>query len=231
MIKDKESALFAEWTERVDNFAKDGVVSEKLYEASAKRLLFVLKETNDTKDFDLRRFLSKGARPQTWDNVTRWVMGIRDLGTDIDWQAIKKITLAQRRKHLSSIAAINMKKKPGRHTTDVSAFWSTIKRDADFIGRQIGFYDADLIILCGSIVATGFKHVFADRLTEPWRETSRGISYVEYTPGKFAINYAHPEARVHDTLLYYGLIDAVREIERTSARRRNASDSKRKKHP
>ena len=31
---------------------------------------------------------SKNARPQAWDNVTRWVMGIRDLDADIDWQAI-----------------------------------------------------------------------------------------------------------------------------------------------
>ena len=47
---------------------------------------------------------------------------------------------------------------------------------------------------------------------EGWRQTSRGVDYAEFKPGKYFISYVHPEARVADNLLYYGLIDAVREI-------------------
>lgn len=45
-----------------------------------------------------------------------------------------------------------------------------------------------------------------------WQTTKRGVEYHEFKAGKYIIRYAHPEARVADSLLYYGLIDAVQEI-------------------
>ena len=41
--------------------------------------------------------------------------------------------------------------------------------------------------------------------------TSRGIWYVR-DEEKIIISYSHPEARTKDCLLYYGLVDAVKEI-------------------
>ena len=50
-------------------------------------------------------------------------------------------------------------------------------------------------------------------LTNPvWKMTTRGIWYVKEPNGRIVIAYSHPEARVKDCILYYGLIDAVREI-------------------
>ena len=34
---------------------------------------------NGGEDWDLREFLREGGRKQTWDNVTRWVIGINHL--------------------------------------------------------------------------------------------------------------------------------------------------------
>lgn len=214
MIKTQESELFAEWKKRNENFSTDGVVNEELYNKCCIQLLFILKETNKAgKDFDLCQFLANGGRPQSWDNVTRWVMGIRELDTDIQWSAIKSIEKGQREEHLSTIAVMNMKKETGGHTTDPKKFMDTVKRDKELIKRQIDLYDADYIILCGSIVAEGFDKVWDSRIAKTWRTTSKGIDFVEYTKGKFAIRYAHPEARVGDSLLYYGLIEAIREID------------------
>ena len=42
--------------------------------------------------------------------------------------------------------------------------------------------------------------------------TTRGIWYFREASGRIVISYAHPEARVKDCLLYYGLVDAVREV-------------------
>ena len=42
--------------------------------------------------------------------------------------------------------------------------------------------------------------------------TARGIWYHEYQKNKYIIQYSHPEARVADCLLYYGLLDAINEI-------------------
>lgn len=221
MIRKQEEALFAEWIRmsKIDNFAKDGVVCERLYKASKPKLLFVLKETNKTQDFDLRKFLSDGARAYTWDNVTRWVIGIRNCGKSHRWADLETITPELRAQHLASVAAINMKKTPGGHTTDAKLFRKAFAQDKDFIRRQIALYKADLVVLCGSIVVEGFKLACGSDFAGPWRKTSRGIPFVEYRTGRFAINYSHPEARVQDCLLFYGLVDAVREIEQLRSRR------------
>lgn len=222
MIRKQEELLFAEWSRegRIVNFAKDGVVSERLYKASAAKLLFVLKETNNTKPaFDLREFLSQGGHEPTWGNVARWITGIRNLQTDITWKNIEVLTPEQRMQAFSSVAAINMKKLPGGHTTDAKLFRKTVARDKDFIRRQIDLYDADLVILCGSVVAQGFEVVYDPDIAGRWQTTSRGIPFIEYRPGKFAVSYAHPEARVQNCLLFYGLVDAVREIERLRTQR------------
>lgn len=116
MITNLENELFAEWKKRNKNFSADGVVNESLYAASCKKLLFILKETNKAEeDFDLRSFLAKGERPHSWDNVTRWVMGIRNFDTDMKWSDLKSIDKEQRKEHLSTIAVMNMKKETGGH--------------------------------------------------------------------------------------------------------------------
>lgn len=221
LIQQQEEALFAEWKRMhgVVDFAKDGVVCEQRYTASSPKLLFVLKETNGTpQDFDLREFLADGARAYTWNNVTRWTIGIRSLDKRLHWENLETITRELRSQHLASVAAINMKKSPGSHTTDARLFRKTITRDKDFIRRQIAPYKADLVILCGSIVEEGFQLACGQDFAGPWCTTSRGIRFVEYMPGKFAVSYSHPEARVQDCLLFYGLIDAIREIHRLRTR-------------
>jgi hypothetical protein len=218
MITDLENELFAEWKKTNKNFSTDGVVNESLYNVSCKKLLFILKETNKAgEDFDLRSFLANGGRPQSWDNVTRWVMGIRSLDTDIKWSDIESIDQEQRKTNLSTIAVINMKKETGGHTTDHKKFRETVKREKELIKRQIDLYDADYIILCGAIVAEGFDVACHSRFAGTRKTTFKGISFVEYAKGKFAISYAHPEARVDDSLLYYGLIEAIREIDQINA--------------
>lgn len=222
MIRKQEEALFAEWTRaaRILNFAKDGVVSERLYQSSSPKMLFVLKETNDTpQDFDLREFLSRGGHEPTWGNVARWIIGIQNLQTEIVWKDIEVLTPERRMQAFSTIAAINMKKSPGGHTTDARLFRKTVARDRDFIRHQIDLYDADLVILCGSVVAQGYELLYAPTIAGRWQTTLRGIPYIEYRPGKFAVSYAHPEARVQNCLLFYGLIDAVREIDRLRTKR------------
>ena len=86
-IRDSEEELFAEWRAKRPGFVSDGVVHEDTYLQSSRKLLFVLKEVNSpgVGDWDLRDFLKRGDRPQTWDNVTRWVEGIRRLTEDIPW--------------------------------------------------------------------------------------------------------------------------------------------------
>ena len=44
-----------------------------------------------------------------------------------------------------------------------------------------------------------------------WEKTKREILKIKEN-NKIIVSYSHPEARVSSNLLYYGLIDAIKEI-------------------
>jgi hypothetical protein len=213
-IRALEDVLFAEWRRNRPGFVADGAVDETAYLASSPRLLFVLKEVNDPHggDWDLREFLLDGGRAQTWNNVTRWIDGIRSLPDDIPWNAVAEITDGRRQRTLRSIVAMNLKKSPGGHTTDPAALSNAAAADAALINRQFALYEPDLVICCGADTSNIFDGL-VDLGGEPrWKATRRGIRYREFQERRFVVSFAHPEARVGDCLLYYGLVDAIREI-------------------
>ena len=213
-ISEKEDLLFAEWREKRPDLVADGIADEQAYSASPIKLLFVLKEVNDPDGggWDLREFICAGGRPQTWNNITRWTEGIQQLSKDSPWSDLESIDERRRKQALSSIAAINLKKTPGGHTTDIDGLAATATEDREFLNRQMGLYDPDIIICCGA-ATSDILHSLIHFSDEPfWKMTRRGVWFHEFRPGKYVIRYEHPEARVADCLLYYGFIDAVREI-------------------
>ncbi len=215
-ILEAEELLFSEWKVNRPKFVDDGVADEKTYMASSPKLLFVLKEVNDPGPhgggWDLRQFIREGGRAQTWNNVTRWVEGIRRLSEEIPWKDLKKVNEESRRHVLHSIAVINLKKSPGGHTTDPAALFATAAEDKVYLNRQFSLYEPDVVICCGTDTSNAF-HRLVDLGSQPkWKPTRRGIWYHEFNPQKFVVSYSHPEARCADCLLYYGLVDALREI-------------------
>jgi hypothetical protein len=210
-IRSREDALFEQWKMGRKGFVADGVVDEKAYLASSTKILFVLKEVNDPGGggWDLREFLAKGGRPKTWRNVTRWLIGLRRLDEDLDWSELESISEEQRVAELRSICAINVKKAPGGHTSDPGAVAAAGEQDERFLKEQLALYDADLTIACGSVVGNIVGALLG---ISTWEMTRRGISFAKMPNNKVVISYAHPEARVQDSLLYYGLVDATREL-------------------
>ncbi|MBW8035833.1 MAG: hypothetical protein FVQ79_09435 [Planctomycetes bacterium] len=186
-------------------------MSENDYLKSSLRIAIILKEVNAPGGggWDLREFLSKGGRPQTWDNVTRWVHGIRNLNSIPGWDFYEEITNYFRIETLKSICAINLKKSPGTHTTNHASLNSVANEDKDYIRSQYSIYDPDLTI-CGG-TADLFRFV-AGHDSMKWRTTKRGIWWYERRAHKYVVSFAHPEARVHSPLLVYGLLDAIHEI-------------------
>jgi len=208
-LRTEEDKLFEAWKVNRLGFVADGIVDEHLYLASTIRLLFVLKEVNDLTGggWDLREFMRSGGRPPTWDNITRWVEGVRALPKNILWSDLQKIDTARRCKALESIGVVNVKKSPGTHTTNALLLKEVAEQDSEYFVRQINLYNPNLIICCG------VANIFHDLMGRPtWLVTRRGVSYYEFRPGCFVVAYAHPEARCANNLLYYGLIDAIREI-------------------
>jgi hypothetical protein len=210
-IYEAEEQLFREWQASREGFVRDGVVSEKDYLASNPKIAFILKEVNDPSGggWDLREFVSEGGRAETWDNITRWVHGIRNLTSIPNWDFYAEITNDFRIETLKSICAVNLKKSPGTHTTDHASLNAVANEDKEQIQTQYSFYDPDLTI-CGG---TGdlFKRIVGHDSKE-WKTTKRGIRWYEWDVHKYVVSFAHPEARVHSPLLVYGLLDAICEI-------------------
>ena len=211
-IRRCEDELFAEWREKRPGLVADGIVDEEAFLSSSPKLLFVLKEVNDPNGggWDLRDFVKAGGRADTWDNVTRWVEGIRRIAEDISWNELFEVDQVRRQRALRSIAAVNLKKSPGSHTTDGAKLYKIADEDKVFLNRQFSLYEPDLTICCGT--SEPF-HLLVPMCKHPqWKITRRGVTYHEHKPGRFVVDYSHPQARVASHILYYGLVDAIREI-------------------
>jgi len=227
-IRDQEEKLFSRWKKiwkkEKDGsdvlFIADGVVDETEYLSKDPKLLFILKEVNgddEGREWDLRSFIEGGGRQRlydpTWSNIARWTEGIRNISQDIAWENLSDFTVERRQSVLKSIAAINLKKSPGRYTSDGAEIAQAAAQDKAFLAEQISIYNPDITICCGT--ASIYDWLIL-KSAVPWRHTSRGIRYCEPQTNKFIIDYVHPAARVQDCLKYYGLVDAVREIAQTT---------------
>lgn len=160
--------------------------------------------------WDLRKFLSEGVRPKTWDNVTRWVRGIQNLPSIREWSFYEKITRDCRKETLKSIVAMNLKKSPGGATTEPKALAAAAGADKDYIRRQYSLYDPDITICGGTGVDELFRKAVGHRMK--WQETTRGVRWYERKARKYVVSFSHPAANVKGSLLLYGLLDAVHEI-------------------
>ncbi len=220
-IKNEEQALFDEWREHCrshaqDGFVADGVVDEAAYFGGQQKILFVLKDPNgDLADYDndLCEFIRRGARAQTFDNLTRWVMGIRGLPEQTSWEKLPpfdKEASDTRAEVLRSVAFMNLKKEPGKPEAKDPELWVAANRDRRYIQRQFSLYDPDITICCG----TG-GHFVETALGHPksiWKHTSDKIGFFERESGKFIVDYGHPQPRYAPEKLYSQLMSALHEI-------------------
>ncbi len=210
-IKEKEAVLFDQWEKNRKGFVFDGVVSEEDYLKSKIKLCFVLKEVND-KDgggWDLREYIKNGARKQSWDNITRWVKCIRNINLEYKWVELANVVEDERKSFLRSISVMNLKKTPGGYTSIKASFNKVVFQDKEYIQKQYAIYSPDITICCG----TGWEMRSVLNLDgSKIYNTNRGIEWFLNNASKPVIIYTHPEARVQDSLLVYGLVDAIREI-------------------
>lgn len=101
----------------------------------------------------------------------------------------------RRLRELKKIAAVNLKKTSGGHTSNNGEIYRAAVDHYDIIKEQIDLYKADFIICCGTEYAF-MDACYKDREVD-WKMTSRGIWY--FRDGKsVVISFSHPEARVKD---------------------------------
>jgi len=211
-IADREDELFKHWEAKRPNLVRDGVVKEAAYTSSQPRVVIVLKEVNDKGGggWDLRSVLREGMRWQTWNPVTRWMRGLRELERSLSWHEVEPVDAEARLNAVRSLCVINLKKEPGGASSDWSSIVRYAREDAAFLNKQFQLYDPEVVI-CGG-VGDIFKSVIDLGVSGGWDRTSRGVRYLEFGKSQQVYSYYHPQARFPQDMLYYTLIDAVREV-------------------
>ena len=229
-IYEQEEKLFEEWSHRRSHFVSDGAVSGNHYQTSSQKIAFILKEVND-KDgggWDLREFLRNGGRGQTWNNVTRWVHGIRNLPSRCEWSFYEKISEAFRKETLKSIVAMNLKKSPGGGSTDLQALKTVATEDVPFIKKQYAIYDPDITICGGDdtgdflMKALGHQMKWQTAVGDHGDKIRWCSRNADPERPKYVVAYWHPAARgrsndfsLSNDFLLYNLLTVIAKINRS----------------
>jgi len=152
-IREQEEMLFAEWKEKRPGFVDDGVIDESEYLKSCPKIVFILKEVNGGWAWNLKGYVREGGKAQTWNNIARWIYGIRRLYQnkrleDDVWSKVDWVSAEFRKEQLKTICTMNLKKTPGGSATNHKELLTFAKEDLPFIKRQLNIYMPDIIINC-----------------------------------------------------------------------------------
>ena len=211
-LREKENRSFCKWKRKRPELVRDGVVDESQYRCSKPRIVFVLKEPNQDAGGDLRKFLKETPGRGSFVNVARWLHGIRKLPADISWSRVGDLGEDEQLAELASICAINLKKTPGGSESKDKLLKEVAFEDAEFFRKQFEFYDPQLTICCGQITSEIFHQIVFRDQRIAWKKTHHGICYHGSEKKSYVIKYVHPAARISDSLLYYGIVEAIREL-------------------
>jgi len=218
-LEEKENELFKRWRNSLnateDEFAKDGVADEELFNNAKYKILFLAKETNGTnKDWDTRRYLREGVfykstgKPisKTFNNIYRWVnLFLNDINDYKDFKKVPK-NKEMRIKIFSQIGMMNLKKVTGTHTTNNDELKEFIDDNKKFINEQITLYKPDIIICCGKGVYNGYKKAMG----QVSNENKLNGKFISKNHETLLIDFDHPQARIKiDT--QYRLLKSIKE--------------------
>jgi hypothetical protein len=211
-IGGQEDQLFAEWSKGRTSFFKDGVVDEGRFMASSIRTAFLLKEPNSRETSgDLRKYFRAPDLATTANNLARWAYGILNIEKEVPWEEVRKVTFERRKEWLTPACIINVKKSAGTGNAPYSEVQNAMRMDAKFLLKQMSIYHDFLDV----VIACGHPTECLSLTTSPtWKHTSHGARYYEFAPTKFLLAWYHPQARYPSNLLFYGLVEAVKEFRR-----------------
>ena len=224
-VKDREDRLFYEWKELVKKdsaafFVTDGIVSEEHWEEAPVRVLYLLKEVNGADaEWDERDYLANyndedsyiRTHSPTIDVLIKWQFGIADAGKS-SWLDVEK---QLQNKNLQSvllkqICLVNIKKTAGGGVVDWDQFDAYFANTANqtFLNQQLSLYKPH-IVSCGG---TAWHLCKIKGLSyNEWQQTSRGVRYYRETDVTY-IEFCHPNNRGPKNMIYYALIDALKEL-------------------
>ncbi|PKK84742.1 MAG: hypothetical protein CVT49_00900 [candidate division Zixibacteria bacterium HGW-Zixibacteria-1] len=149
--------LFEDWKQqyaglKIDTtkFSADGIICEDKYDAAKKKILFVLRETNDFPEGDLRVLYRDGPKLQMAAQLSKWATGI--LYDFPDYSEVDMNENNIRTEAIKSIAIMNVKKYTGGAIADFNLLHVFTKLDKDLIKREIDIIKPQIIVCCNTFI-------------------------------------------------------------------------------
>lgn len=224
-MKNKENKLFSQWKSKVSEtssaiFVTDGIVSEADWSSAPTKVLYLLKEVNGAdEEWDERDYLANYNLNPTYihshspsiDTLAKWQFGISDRGAS-SWADIEKQLQdkAMQSALLKQICLVNIKKTAGGSVVDWAQFdaYFAAEENRTFLKCQLDLYNPHIVI-CGGTAwhlcqIKGWNY-------NSWQQTFRGVRYYK-DAGVTYIDFCHPNNRGPKNMIYYALIDTLKEL-------------------
>ena len=218
-MRKKENELFNKIFE--GSKYRDGIVNPEKWEKTSTKVMFVLKETNGL-DGDLRDFLKAGGKGTTWNNIARWSALFENMNDDISYKKIDNSIKGNRKKYLSKICAVNLKKSAGgAYTNDKEYEVQITDAEIEILREQIKLYKPNYIVCCGKIISKIL--IKTDNIAKRVIENRKWIKHFEIKKDKyslwrdknsnaFIVEFIHPNSRSYSNeVLFESLMKVVRE--------------------
>ena len=173
-IKEAENALFDQWETASlceGYFNRDGVVDPGQWKSEREfRLLFLMKDTDGLRE-DLRDFLCRGGRGQTWNTVVRWAEALSG------GRSVSIPDLESRREVLRRLCVVNLKKYSGGPRVSDDAVRQTAETDRTYLRRQLSLYRPTLALACGKGSVFPAAWTLEENRPEVLRDDGSGLRY------------------------------------------------------
>lgn len=212
MIEKIQNDIFDEWRKKRKNIIPDGIVNIKIYSKAKIKVLYLLKEVNGGKDWNLRDYLNNNAsRFQTWNNIARWQYAIENFQEDNLWSKVQNVNEEFRKEQVRKIAVINLKKVPGTEKSKMAEIRKFAWNDRELLKRQISLCEPDIVVCCGTgEIVKEFKLV-DNEYFKNWSKSSANIEFHLTKKNSLIISHCHPQKWTSDQEKFDPLIKTVQE--------------------
>lgn len=197
--------LFDEWQHHKQDpadFYGDGILDENEWEKVSPKILYVLKEVDETSDivYSITNMLAETVKADKWDkgftptwaNVIRWTHGLTESVTAYhpvmhDFISLKRVLL--------KCATLNLKKTRGRAAAVADQVGQAAGDDKDWIMREIAVIDPDIIICCGTFDIVKWRVFHKDTPEHVLRSGNRCFKGRCVGKDYIFFNHYHPNSR------------------------------------
>lgn len=206
----KETVRIKGTVQKREGFNADGIVNPDVWFQlpQDKRILFVLKETNDSthQSWPLTEKLHEKelCNATIWRRTAEWAKGILSCGDEKNTDAYEWLTGDKAKEYVQKIAVLNLKKTPGGNSAVPEEIEAYAREDIDLIEQEIGIIDPAIIVFGGTF------EIFRNAYTKVTLEKGEHWPYYCYktiaNKERLLIDYWHPAGRYPAVMTYYGIV-------------------------